>query len=154
MTDNRALLFGNGDEAVFINRSDGLAIDRIKALNLDQIIISSEKNSIVKKRAEKLGIMAFNSAKDKDKVLLKYIEGKNISINECAFIGNDLNDLPLMRRSGYSVAPVDAHSKIKEVADLVLKERGGEGMVRVFIERLLSIDQLTDEELDELISNC
>ena len=51
ITDNRALLFGNGDEAVFINRSDGLAINRIKALNLDQIIISSEKNSIVKKKS-------------------------------------------------------------------------------------------------------
>ena len=76
MTDNRALLFENGSEAVFINRSDGLAIDRIKALDLDQIIISSEKKSIVIKRAKKLEILAFNSAKDKVEVLLNYIKDK------------------------------------------------------------------------------
>ena len=70
------------------------------------------------------------------------------------YLGNDLNDLPLMRQVGYAVAPFDAHPKVHEIAHLVLKQRGGEGFVRAFIEHLLNINQLTKEEIDELISNC
>jgi 3-deoxy-D-manno-octulosonate 8-phosphate phosphatase KdsC-like HAD superfamily phosphatase len=59
-----------------------------------------------------------------------------------------------MRKAGFSAAPADAHLKVLEIADLVLPQRGGEGFVRAFIEQLLGIHQLTDRELDELVSNC
>ena len=73
MTDNKALLFSNGDEAVFINRSDGLAIEKIKSLGISQIIISTETNSIVLKRAKKLGIDVINGVKNKLDELNKYM---------------------------------------------------------------------------------
>ena len=63
MTDNRAMIFNNGDESVLINRSDGLAIEKIKSFGIDQIIISTETNDIVMKRAEKLGIFAVSDCK-------------------------------------------------------------------------------------------
>jgi 3-deoxy-D-manno-octulosonate 8-phosphate phosphatase KdsC-like HAD superfamily phosphatase len=58
-----------------------------------------------------------------------------------------------MRRAGYAVAPADAHPRVRAAAHLVLEERGGAGCVRAFIERWLGIDQLTDEEIDELVSD-
>ena len=70
------------------------------------------------------------------------------------YFGNDLNDLPLMCRAGYSIAPQDAHPKICDIADLILTRRGGEGCIREFIEHLLGITFLNKEELHELISNC
>ena len=70
------------------------------------------------------------------------------------YLGNDLNDLPLMRHTGYTVAPSDAQPKVQEIAHLVLEQRGGEGFVRAFIEHFLGINQLTKEEIDEFISNC
>ena len=137
MTDNRALIFENGDEAVFINRSDGLAIQKIKELNVDQIIISSEKKSIVKKRAEKLGIIAFNSVEDKVEELIKYVNEKNIKINECAFLGNDLNDLPLMEKVALKIAPIDAAKEILEIADYVINVKGGHGVIRELYSKLI-----------------
>ena len=129
-------MFENGSEAVFINRSDGLAIDRIKALDLDQIIISSEKKSIVINRAKKLEILAFNSAKDKVEVLLNYIKDKNIKINECAFVGNDLNDLPLMKVVSLKIAPKNAAKEILEIADYIIDVKGGHGVIRELLEVL------------------
>ena len=92
---------------------------------------------IVKKRAEKLGIKAFNSATDKVKVLLQYIEEKNISINECAFIGNDLNDLPLMKIVSLKIAPKDAAKEILKIADYIIEVNGGHGVIRELYSQLI-----------------
>ena len=73
--------FNNGDESVLINRSDGLAIEKIKSFGIDQIIISTETNDIVMKRAEKLGIFAVNGVKNKLEELNKYITN-----SPCSFV--------------------------------------------------------------------
>ena len=67
--------------------------------------------------------------------------------------GNDLNDLPLLRRAGWSVVPADAHPLVRAIADVVLPEHGGESFVRRFVERMLGIDRMTDEEIDGLVSD-
>ena len=163
-TDNKVWVDQDGRETVRCDRGDGLAFDLVTTLRAQGLldaeffILSKESNPVVLARARKLGLQCHYNIGDKLTFVTEYLASRfpedADALTGLVYIGNDLNDLPLMRRSGYSVAPVDAHSKIKEVADLVLEERGGEGAVRVFIERLLCIDQLTDEELDELISNC
>ena len=62
------------------------------------------------------------------------------SFEGLVYLGNDLNDLPLMRHAGFAIAPADAHRRVREIAHLVLPERGGDGFVRAFIELLLGID--------------
>ena len=136
MTDNRALLLSNGDEAIFINRSDGLAIESIKSLKIDQIIISSEKNQVVLKRAEKLGIIAINGIKNKAKELDNYIDNKNIKLKEIAFVGNDINDLEVMRCVGLKIAPADAATEILEIADFITNAKGGYGVIREVYKKL------------------
>jgi len=69
------------------------------------------------------------------------------------YLGNDLNDLSLMRRAGYAVAPADAHPKVLEVAHLVLDRPGGEGCVRSFVERLLGIGELSPAQIDDLMGS-
>ena len=69
------------------------------------------------------------------------------------YLGNDLNDLPIMRRAGFTVAPADAHWRVKEQASVVLQSKGGRGFVREFIERLLGIETMSLEEIDVLIRN-
>ena len=95
MTNNKALLFQNGDEAVFINRADGLAIEKIKSLNIEQMIMSSEKNPIVLERAKKLDIFAITGVNDKAKFIKNYTNN-NIPLEETGFVGNDLNDFEIM----------------------------------------------------------
>ena len=69
-------------------------------------------------------------------------------------MGNDLNDYPLMLKAGISVAPSDSHPAIIKIADFVLDVKGGNGFVRLFLEKLIGIDHMNKEELNEFISNC
>jgi len=138
MTDNKALLFSNGDEAVFINRSDGLAIEKIKSLGILQVIISSEKNPIVLKRAKKLNIFAINGVDNKSKVLKKYLSNhKDIKLNEVAFIGNDLNDIEVMQKVGIRISPIDGAKEILELSDYISKVKGGNGVIRDIYRKLI-----------------
>ena len=162
-TDNKVWVDQDGRESVRCDRGDGLAFDLIRAfqrqgkLNAELFILSKETNSVVLARAKKLNLACNHSVGDKLGFMLEYLSAK---MPECTdpfsglvYIGNDLNDLPLMRRAGYAVAPLDAHPRVKEISQLVMEQRGGEGFVRAFIERLLGINQLSCEEIDELISN-
>jgi 3-deoxy-D-manno-octulosonate 8-phosphate phosphatase (KDO 8-P phosphatase) len=67
------------------------------------------------------------------------------------YLGNDLNDLPVILRAGFSVAPADAHERVCRAASVVLPQAGGNGFVRAFVERLLDIQNMTTEELHELV---
>ena len=137
MTDNRAMIFNNGDEAVFVNRSDGLAIEKIKSLGIIQIIISTEKNDIVLRRAKKLNIPAINGVKNKVKELKEYVENNKFNLSETAFVGNDLNDLDVMNNVGLRIAPSDSAKEILNTADYITKTKGGFGVIRELYSKIL-----------------
>lgn len=163
-TDNKVWVDGDGREMVRCDRADGLAFDMVRAfkkqgkLDAEFLILSKEPNPVVLARAQKLKLDCRHGISDKLAFIREYLAirfpSNPDSFSGLVCLGNDLNDLPLMRQAGYSVAPGDAHLKVKEVADLVLNQKGGEGFVRSFVELLLGINKLTKEKLDELISNC
>ena len=130
MTDNRVLVFEDGKEAVFVNRSDGLAVNAIKKMGIDQIIVSTEKNSVVRFRAKKLGIPFIQSVADKKKTVEKYLKKNKIQKEKVVFMGNDTNDKEVMGFIGWPAAPADAHPDVKKIARLKLKTKGGFGVVR------------------------
>jgi 3-deoxy-D-manno-octulosonate 8-phosphate phosphatase (KDO 8-P phosphatase) len=130
MTDNRVLVDQDGKEAVFVNRSDGLAVGEIKKLGLTQIIVSTERNSVVGARAKKLGLPVVQSVEDKAAAVRQYAQENNYRLEETAFIGNDLNDLEAMRLVGWPIAPADAQDEVKKIAKVVLQTKGGYGVVR------------------------
>ncbi len=130
MTDNRLLVDENGKESVFVNRGDGYAISKIKKLGIKQIIVSTEINRVVSRRAEKLGIDVIHGVSDKEKVVCKYCEAHGINTENVLFVGNDLNDLPAMGIVRYKAAPRDAEEEILAVADWISEKGGGEGVIR------------------------
>ena len=137
MTDNTVYLNENGIEMVKVNRSDGLAISLIKDFGIKQIIISSEKNSIVEMRARKVGIECIYGVKDKVEALIDYANKGNIELSKVAFVGNEINDLEVMKIVGFSIAPFDAHNKIKELANYVTNSIGGGGVIREIYDLIL-----------------
>ena len=139
MTDNKAYLNENGDESVKINRSDGLGVNMISDLGIKQIILSTEKNKIVKKRASKLKIDCFNNLKDKASKAKEISKKLKIDLKDCCFIGNDLNDLEVMKLVGIAICPADASEEIKKISNLVLKSSGGDGVIREFFDHLNKI---------------
>jgi YrbI family 3-deoxy-D-manno-octulosonate 8-phosphate phosphatase len=136
MTDNRVLTLQDGTEAVFANRSDGLAVNMIKEMGIKQVIISMETNSVVKARAEKIGIDCLQGIGDKLDILKKYLAENNIDKDKVAFIGNEINDVAAMAYVGLPVAPADAYPEVKNLSKIVLKTKGGYGVVREFFDLL------------------
>lgn len=132
MTDNRVLVDENGIEAVFVNRSDGYAISKIKEMGIRQVIISTEKNPVVIRRAEKLDIPVVNGVGDKGKVIIDYAKENNIDLTKSIFIGNDLNDMPAFEVVGYKGCPKDAAKELLDEADWISSCDGGYGVIRDF----------------------
>lgn len=163
-TDNKVWIDQEGRESVRCDRGDGLAFDLIRSfqrmgkLNAEFFILSKESNPVVLARAKKLKLKCHHGIQDKLKFMQEYLTTQFSSIPNpflgLVYLGNDLNDLPLMRQAGYAVAPSDAHPKVREIAHLVLEQKGGEGFVRAFAEMLFEINKLSADEIDKLVSQC
>lgn len=134
MTDNRVLVREDGKEAVFCNRSDGLAISEIKRMGTPQIIVSTETNKIVGARAKKLGIPVIYGIDNKEETVKKYCKEKNIDLKKVIYVGNDINDLEIMKSVGCPIASADASKEIKNIAKIITKAKGGEGIIRELLE--------------------
>jgi YrbI family 3-deoxy-D-manno-octulosonate 8-phosphate phosphatase len=142
MTDNTVIIDQNGHESVIVNRSDGLAISELKRYNIKQVIISTERNPIVQKRAEKLGIPCINAVENKKNVVVKYIQEQNIDKDRVVYVGNDINDMDAMLNIGFPIAPFDAHDSIKKISKFVTNSAGGKGVVREILDILKSNNML------------
>jgi len=137
MTDNRVIVFQDGTEAVIANRADGLGVDRFRNLGIPQMILSTETNPVVKARAAKLHLEVIASCKDKKLALENYCTQNGYDLTRVLYVGNDLNDLEVMKIVGFPVAPADAHPKIKKVAKLITEVKGGDGVVKELSDYLM-----------------
>lgn len=136
LTDNKVLLREDGVESVVVNRSDGLAIGMIKDMGIKQIILSKEKNKVVEVRANKLGIPVLKGIDNKKEALIGYCKGNGIPLESVVYIGNDINDVELMKIVGYPVCPSDAYEEVKKIVKIVLEASGGAGVVRDVLKYL------------------
>ena len=105
MTDNRVILREDGLESVVVNRSDGLAIGIIKSMGIPQMILSKEQNKVLEARARKLGIPVLQGIDNKKETLIECCRNKNIFLSNVVYIGNDINDVDVMRIVGYPICP-------------------------------------------------
>jgi len=155
-TDNKVWVDQDGKESVRCDRGDGLAFDMLRRFviqrnwNLEYFILSKEKNPVVSSRANKLQVSCTQGVSNKVDYLKNYLAENQKIPQGLVYLGNDLNDLAAMRFSGFSVAPSDAHPLIQREAKLVLQQKGGEGFVRAFIEKLLGIEQISSDEIAKL----
>lgn len=136
MTDNRVLVDECGKESVFVSRADGMGINMLKEAGFECMILSTEQNPVVGKRAEKLKINVIQGVGNKKEVLCQYVKSRGIDLKNILYVGNDVNDLEAMQTVGISVVPSDAYDIVKNEADVVLDTRGGYGVVRELAEYL------------------
>ena len=140
LTNNLVYLNQEGVESVVCSRADGLAFDVLRKLKKPTFILSTEKNSVVTMRAKKLKIQALQGIKNKADALSSLSESKGYDLGRILYVGNDLNDFNVMKICGYSACPIDSHIKIKELSNIVLNTRGGEGVVRELLEEIFNLD--------------
>jgi YrbI family 3-deoxy-D-manno-octulosonate 8-phosphate phosphatase len=144
LTDNRVLVMQDGTEAVFCNRADGLGFDILRKNGIAAMILSTEKNPVVAARAAKLKVPVLHGVEEKGQALETYCSAAGIPLARVLFVGNDINDLPAIRRAGYSLCPFDAHPAVVAACDRRLKTRGGAGVVREVVEKILRLSTESD----------
>ena len=131
LTDGRLELLENGDEQKTFHARDGQGISLFHRAGLKTGIVSGRTSSAVERRAQDLSMSYVRqSAKDKAKVLEEILDEAQVSLHECAYIGDDLGDIPVMLQVGLAVAVADAVLETKQAAHFVTQQNGGYGAVR------------------------
>lgn len=139
MTDGGMYYTENGDQIKKYNTKDGMAIQYLVKDDFQVAIISSGfKHEMVKARAELLGIQHCYVGRDpKMAVLNQFCEKLQIKLENVAIVGDDVNDMEIIKSVGFSACPKDAVNVVKGQVDVVLSKKGGEGCVREFIDTYL-----------------
>lgn len=146
MTDNKVILSEDGIESVVVNRSDGLAVNKLKSYGILQVILSTEENKVVAKRAQKLDIPVIQGISDKGESLRRYCRENSISLKDVVYVGNDLNDLQAMKSVGYPVCPSDACKEVRAICSIVLNAVGGDGVVRELLDYIKVAENIENNE--------
>jgi 3-deoxy-D-manno-octulosonate 8-phosphate phosphatase (KDO 8-P phosphatase) len=133
-TDNRVWVNERGEESLAFSRSDGLGLRRLDDVGVRYLIVSMERNPIVGARAQKLRADCVQGVADKLSVLRDRTSELGVSLEETAYVGNDVNDAECLRSVGVPVVPADAWSEVKPLARWVLSRSGGTGCVREFCD--------------------
>ena len=140
LTDGKIIYSDSGEEIKAFNVRDGHGIKLLMRAGIEVAFITGRKSKVVLHRARDLGIKnVYQSVKNKLEVYEKILEVKKLKDGNVGFIGDDLVDIPVLKRVGFSAAVGDAIPEVKEVADYVANEKGGEGAVREICELLLKV---------------
>jgi len=149
MTDSRITYSENGDEIKSFNVKDGLAIASWRKLGKQVAIITGRSSQIVARRAEELHIEHFyQGIHNKREVLEELLVKLDLTMENVAAIGDDLNDLQMLKAAEISFVPRDASAYVDKIADVILSKTGGDGAVREMIENLIVKEGLEQKYLE------
>jgi len=137
-TDDRVFVDESGVESVRVKRGDGMGIGLLKNSGVPVLILSTETNPVVSRRAEKFGVEVLQGQCDKASALQQWLDEKGYSAQNTVFVGNDINDAGCLQLVGWPVVVADAHASVRHLARIVLQSRGGEGAVRELCDLVLS----------------
>lgn len=141
LTDGKIYISNSGEEIKAFNVKDGYAIKEIlPQIGIVPVIITGRKSKIVEIRANELDIKeVYQGVKSKLQIYEELKSKYNITDKNIAYIGDDFNDLIILKRIKYSACPQDAVEKVKEVCNFIMDRRGGEGAVYEFIIKLFKL---------------
>lgn len=138
LTDGRIVLGNNGEEFKFFHVQDGMGLKLAQEAGIEVAIITGRESKLVQQRADELAIEEVHqNIKDKIKVFNSLLEKQGITAEEAAYIGDDINDLPILEQVGLALTVANGVDKVKEEADYVTDKEGGRGGVREAVELIL-----------------
>jgi len=139
LTDAGMYYSESGDELKKFNTRDGMGIKMLQAAGLVTAFITREKTAIVERRGQKLAVPEVHQGVDDKRVVLATLASKyGLTLDQVAYIGDDVNDLEALRAVGFSAAPADAMTYVLKAVDYVCKKKGGEGAVREVADLILA----------------
>lgn len=138
LTDGGVYYSDRGEEMKRFHMRDGMGVKLLRGYGVETAIVTGETSPSVVRRAEKLGIADLHlGVRDKLPLVEKVLAEKNLDWPSVAYIGDDVNDLEVLRRAGFTACPSDGVDDVKEVVNVVLRNRGGNGAFREFAEMIM-----------------
>jgi 3-deoxy-D-manno-octulosonate 8-phosphate phosphatase (KDO 8-P phosphatase) len=151
-TDNSLYYDKSGHEAKRFNLGDSVGVMFLYLQNIPVAVISEENNEIIRERLEKLKVNdLFLGVTNKLSIAENLIRKYNITWNEVAFIGDDINDIKLLEKAGYTATPAQAPHYVKKYGRLSLMKKGGEGAFREFVEKYLDTQGLLNQTIEKYL---
>ncbi len=142
LTDGGMFFSEKGEMLKKFNTRDGMGVELLHNKKIPVILITKEKSKIVLARAKKLLIKeVFIGIKKKELLLPKICKKYKIKNNNIAYIGDDINDLEILKQVGFSASPRDGMVDIIKNSDYVCKSKGGEGVLREIADMIISFKE-------------
>ncbi len=140
LTDGGMYYSEKGDELKKFNTKDGMGLEKLGEAGVKRGIITGEDTHIVTNRSNKMKLdYLYQGVRDKLSVMKEIAEKMGISLDEVAYIGDDINDVDCIKAAGLGMTVADGMQAAKDAADCVLNAKGGEGAVREAAERILKM---------------
>lgn len=137
-TDGRFYLSDDGVETKAFSTQDGFGIKKLLAAQIHVAVISSRRSKAVALRMAELGVQhVVQGASDKIAALETILASLQLSAADCVYVGDDVPDLPVLKRVGFAIAVANAVEEVKKHCDLTTASAGGYGAVREVCELLL-----------------
>ena len=150
LTDGRIIWTSSAEEMKFFNVQDGVGIILSHRVGLKIAIISARKSKVTEIRAKELKITdCYQVVENKLITYKELIDKYKLADEEVAYIGDDLHDIPVLRRVGFAAATANAQEEAKQVSHYVTKKNGGEGAVREVINMILKARGLWDKAVEK-----
>ncbi len=145
LTDGRIIYDDRGRELKFFDVKDGHGLKLLMRAGIEVIFLTGRKSKVVDIRAKDLGVRdVYQGAKNKMEVFEGILAGKGLAAEQVACVGDDLTDLPLLRKAGFSAAVADAPDYVRSATDYVTTRKGGRGAVREICELILRAQEKWD----------
>lgn len=151
-TDGSMYYDQTGNELKRFHTYDSAGVLFAKLNNIPVAIITGENTQIVSRRAEKIKVdYLFQGISNKVVVVENLIRKLKINFEDCAFMGDDINDVKLLEKVGFSCCPNNAPDYIKNKVDFITEKKGGEGAFREFVEHILMANNLLENTIDAAV---
>ena len=138
LTDGKIYVDDKDNSFKAFNVKDGFALVNWLKLGGEVAILTGKKSNIVERRAKELGIKyIIQGSKNKKQDLKNLLKELNITFENVAYMGDDLNDLGVMKSVGFSACPKDSVQEVLEIANFISSKNGGDGAVREFLEHIM-----------------
>ena len=143
LTDGGMYYSEKGEIFKKFNTRDGMAVELLRDNKIPVIFITREKSKIVKLRSKKMNVAeSLIGIKHKEKSLSKICKKFNVKSEEICYVGDDVNDLEIMKLVGLSASPNDAVLSIKQTSDYICNTPGGSGVLREVADLILAANSL------------
>lgn len=153
LTDGKLYMDDKDNALKAFNVRDGFAIVNWLKLGGEVAIITGKSSNIVERRAKELGIKyVVQGSKNKTQDLKKILERLNLSFENVAYMGDDLNDIGLMKKIALPACPHDAVLEVLEICKFISNKNGGEGAVRDLLEHIMKANGMWKKVLDRYLT--